>query len=141
MHTILVKGDCHAVFNAFCPEAEKKWVPGWESTMIYSQSGIAEKNAVFTTMQLNKPDTVWVCSIYDTDREVEYVRITPGQLVTVINIRTRQLSMDTECMVEYIHTALTEAGSRYIIEELSEEQFIAQIAPWEATIADYVLHI
>ena len=137
-HTIHVKGDCKVVFKAFCPEAEKKWVSGWESTMLYSKSGIAEKNCVFKTMQQNMPETVWICSVYDVGREVEYVRTTPGQLVSVINITTRQSGENTECTVKYVHTALTAAGTQYILSHLSEEQFIAQIASWETAIPIYL---
>lgn len=137
-HTIHVKGDCKEVFKAFCPEAEKKWVSGWESTMLYSKSGIAEKNCVFTTTPPNMPETVWVCSVYDFGREVEYIKTTPGQLVSVINITTRQVGEDTECTVKYVHTALTAAGTQYILSQLSEEQFIAQISTWETGIPIYL---
>lgn len=137
-HTIYIKGRCKAVFKAFCPEAEKKWVSGWESTMLYSKSGIAEKNCVFTTTQQNMPENIWICSIYDVGREVEYVRTTPGQLISVINITTRQLGEKTECTVKYVHTALTAAGTQYILNHLSEEQFIAQISSWETSIPIYL---
>ncbi len=140
-HTIHVKGACKSVFKAFCPEAEKKWVSGWESTMLYSESGIAEKHCVFTTTQPNMRETVWLCSVYDVGREVEYVRTIPGQLISVINITTRQLSEDTECMVKYIHTALTEAGTQYLLSQLSQEQFIEQIASWETAIPTYLENI
>ncbi len=136
-HTIHVKGDCRGVFKAFCPEAEKIWIPGWESTMLYSESGIAEKNCVFTTAQQNMPEIVWVCSVYDTGREVEYVRITPKRLVSVINITTRQSGKATKCTVKYTHTALTEAGAQYL-SNLTEEQFIAQITLWETEIPVYL---
>ncbi len=138
IHTIHVKGDCLAVFKAFCPEAEKQWISDWEYTMLFSKSGIAEKNCVFITTQPDMSDVIWVCSVYALGSEVEYVRTTPGQLVTVINITTRQLGEDTECTVKYVHTALTEIGAQYILSQLSEEQFVEQIASWETVIPIYL---
>ena len=137
-HTIQVKGDCLAVFKSFCPEEEKKWISDWDSTMIYSKSGIAEKNCVFTTKQENMPEIVWVCSVYDAGREVEYVRTTPGYMVSVINITTRQFGESTECRVEYVHTSLSEMGTQYILSYFSEAQFKVQIESWKTAIPIYL---
>lgn len=39
------------VFPLLCPVLEYEWLDGWECTMIYSESEIAEDNCVFTTQE------------------------------------------------------------------------------------------
>ncbi len=43
--------DLHSVpeviFPLLCPILEYKWLKGWECTMVYSDSGIAENNCIF----------------------------------------------------------------------------------------------
>jgi hypothetical protein len=138
VHTINIPGDVLTVFKAFCPIAEKEWAPGWKCIMLYSETGIAEKNCVFTTRHNNMPEMIWVCSIYNPGNEVEYVRITPGHFVTVINIRTTQIDKYTKCTVKYTHTSLSADGLRYIASHLTEEQFVSQIESWKDQISVYL---
>lgn len=137
-HTINILGDTITVFKAFCPIAEKEWVPGWECMMLYSKTGIAEKNCIFTTKHDNMPEMVWVCSIYEPGNEVEYVRTIPGHFVTVINIKTKQVDKNTECTIKYTHTALSTGGAHYISSHFSEEEFIRQVDPWKDEIQVYL---
>jgi hypothetical protein len=138
IHKISIQGDNMTIFRLFCPIEEKNWVPGWECNLLYSETGIAEKNCVFSTKHTNMPESIWICSIYTPDIEVEYVRLIPEHFVTVINIKTLQLSDTTECAVRYTHTALTEGGARYIENHISEELFIKQIDSWGDEISAYL---
>jgi len=141
VHTIKILGDTQTVFKAFCPIAEKEWLPGWDCTMLYSKTGIAEKNCIFTSKHDNMPKAVWVCSIYDPGNEVEYVKTIPEHIVTVVNIKTTQVNEFTECTVKYTHTALSTGGAHYISSHLSEEQLIKQINPWKEEIPTYLRNI
>lgn len=84
------------------------------------------------------PENVWICSNYTPGIEVEYVWLIPEHFVTVINIKTLQLSDIIECTVKYTHTALTEGGARYIENHFSEELFIKQIDSWQDDISVYL---
>ncbi len=137
-HTIRIPGNCGTVFMAFCPVAEREWIEGWESDIIFSESGIAEKNCVFKTSQLNTPDAIWVCSIYDFGRQVEYVRVIPDHFVTVINILTEQTGEETACTVTFTHTALSDDGAQAMKLQFNEERFIEQIESWKTMVPIYV---
>lgn len=137
---ITVQGNLHDVFACFCPVAERQWAPGWQCVMVYSQSGVAEKNCVFTTRHSPLPTMVWVCSIYDVDQEVEYVRVTPEHFVTSINILTTPIDNATRCVVTYTHTALSPGGAAFIEHHFTPEQFAADIDAWPAQIAAYLEH-
>lgn len=141
VHTININGNIANVFKAFCPIAERKWVPGWDCKMIHSESEIAEKNCVFTTKDDGMPEKIWVCSIYNPNCEVEYIRIIPDCLVSVINIKTVEKNKDTECTVKYSHTSLSTEGKNNILNNLNEEEFIIQIESWKGGISNFLKRI
>jgi hypothetical protein len=138
IHKLNIRGDIMSIFRLFCPIVEKSWVPGWECNILYSETGIAEKNCVFSTKHANMPENIWICSIYNLGIEVEYIRITPEYFVTVINIKTLQVSDITQCNVKYTHTALTEGGSNFVESHFTEELFIKQIDSWQDEISAYL---
>ena len=138
VRTIMVPGDLHAVFACFCPVMEKSWSPGWDCVMAYSRTGVAEKDCVFTTSHDSLPTMVWVCSTYDVDHEVEYIRVTPEHFVTVINIKTSQGDGQVECVVTYTHTALTAAGAVFINRHLTVDAFASDVDAWPAQIVAFL---
>jgi hypothetical protein len=138
IHKINIKGDNMTIFKLFCPVAEKNWVPGWEFNMIYSETGIAEKNCVFSTKHANMPENIWVCCLYNPGIEVEYMRTTPKHFVTIINVKMLQIADITECTVKYTHTALSEDGAHFIENHFTEEMFIKQIDSWQDDISTYL---
>lgn len=137
-YNLRLSGDHLAIFKAFCPIAEEAWVPDWSCNMLYSETGIAEKNCLFTTAHSGMPDMIWVCTEYDLGNAVEYLRVVPEHFVTSIRILTQREEDITACQVTYTHTALTNAGARHIAEHFTEDSFLAQIKSWEALIPAYL---
>ena len=48
-HPQLVKAKPEEIFPLLCPVREYDWIPEWDCTMVYSESGIAERGCVFQT--------------------------------------------------------------------------------------------
>lgn len=136
--TITVPHPLHPVFTCFCPIAELDWAPGWNCVMIYSASGVAEKDCVFTTHHPGLPTMVWVCTIYDADQEIEYVRVTPEHFVTSVNIKTTAVGDQTSCVIKYTHTALSAGGAQFLEHHVTEQAFESDIDDWPAQISAYL---
>jgi hypothetical protein len=75
------------VFHQFCPSRELDWIQGWECDLLFSSSGYAEKDCIFTTPQSNAfGPGLWVFTSFELNRElglvvfsgdvVEHIRIT-----------------------------------------------------------------
>ena len=60
-------GNIKDVFPLLCPVREKEWLEGWDCTLVHSQSGLIEKNCVFTTSHHGGSETVWLVTQYDAD--------------------------------------------------------------------------
>ena len=80
-----------AIFPLLCPVREYDWIPDWRCTMIYSESGVAERDAVFHTRELLGMRTVWTCITYEPPRLIEYVFVVGKGGVVRLSIRLDEL--------------------------------------------------
>ncbi|UCH65385.1 MAG: hypothetical protein JSW63_12395 [Ignavibacterium sp.] len=127
------------VFPLLCPVREKDWLDGWDYKMIYSKSGLVEKDCVFLTPHHGKADTIWYVSQYDPKNfTVEFIRVTPNESVVKISISLSPADGNkTEANISYQYTGLNEEQNNFIESEL-EEQFIENMKWWEKAINHYL---
>ena len=52
------------IFPLLCPVREAEWVDGWEYQLIYSKSGFAEQDCVFSTPTNDKSNAIWQITQY-----------------------------------------------------------------------------
>lgn len=127
------------VFSLLCPVREADWIDGWEYSMIYSHSGLAEPGCVFTTPSSDNKTTTWYISEYDPQQFIiEFVRMTPAEMVVKISIRLSDNGNGTTTAdILYEYTSLSEEANRWIIEEL-DTTFSGNMAYWEKAINHYL---
>ena len=123
------------VFPLLCPVREAEWLDGWQYTMIYSESGLIEDGAVFSTPHDGEPDTVWIVTKHDPGkREIEFARFTPASRTCVLRIAVRAKAEDSSFVdISYTYTATTPAGNAFI-ESLTEEAFMEAVGFWEESV-------
>ena len=127
------------VFPLLCPVREQDWLDGWDYKMIYSKSGLIEKNCVFSTSHPREMDTIWYVSRHNPKKfEVEFLRVTPKENVVRINIKLTPVENDkTEAEIAYQYTGLNEKQNEYINNEL-ESKFEESMRWWEKSINHYL---
>lgn len=120
------------VFPLLCPVREAEWLDGWDYTMLFSQSGLVEEGAVFTTPGDDEEDTVWIVTRHDAvQRVVEFTRFTPGSRVCVLRIGVTAGDQGRSLVdIAYTYTAVTTAGNAFI-EGFTEEKFRGAVTFWE----------
>jgi hypothetical protein len=120
------------VFPLLCPVREAEWLDGWQYTMLFSESGIVEEGAVFTTPGDGEADTVWVVTWHDPDDyAVEFTRFTPGSRVCVLRIGVTPAAEGRSFVdVAYTYTSITAAGNAFL-ERFTGESFRAAVTFWE----------
>lgn len=138
-YTQLNTGKISEVFPLLCPVREKDWLDGWHYQMIYSQSGLAEKDCVFTTPHHGKYDTVWHITQYDqSNHKIEFLRVTPSENVVRINIELEESgTQQTSTKISYQYTSLREEVNRFIEADL-EISFLKSMVWWERAINHYL---
>jgi ribosome modulation factor len=127
------------VFPLLCPVREAEWLDGWRYAMIYSESGLIEEGAVFSTPHEGEKDTVWIVTKHDPEkREIEFARFTPNSRTCVLRIA---VGADTENRsfvdIAYTYTATTPAGNDFI-EGLTEETFLKAVVFWEKSLNHFL---
>ena len=127
------------VFPLLCPVREREWAPGWDCDLVYSSSGYAEDNCVFTTAHPGEPDTVWTVTEHDPERfRVGFVTVTPGLRAGRIAIRLEANGDGTTtARVTYTFTALSEAGNRFV-DAFTDEAFAEKMRGWERAINHFL---
>jgi hypothetical protein len=132
-------GTPEEVFPLLCPVREKDWLDGWEYKMIYSKSGLIEKDCVFSTPHHGEFDTIWYVSQYNPkDFKIEFLRVTPIENVVKINISlSLTANQKTKANIIYQYTGLNDEQNNFIENGL-EEQFNENMKWWEKAINHYL---
>jgi hypothetical protein len=99
----------------FGPEGERVWVgKHWDPKFIYPQPANDVEGAVFT-IQHGPFSAVWVNTLFDLPgRHFQYVYFLPGLMVTVIDVRFKQIDAATQVNVIYTRTAITPEGNEHV---------------------------
>jgi hypothetical protein len=123
------------LFPLICPVREAEWLDGWQYAMIYSDSGLVEEGAVFSTPHAGEADTVWIVTRHDPEkREVEFARFTPASRICVLRIAVSAKAEHSSFVdISYTYTATTPAGNAFI-ENLTEEAFVEAVNFWEKSM-------
>ncbi len=132
-------GNIKDVFPLLCPVREKDWLVDWDYEMIYSQSGLIEKDCVFSTPYENDIDTIWQVTQYDkTNYIIEFLRVTPYENVVKVNIQLEKVDeYNTKSHISYQYTALNEKQNEFIKNDL-EKTFNKSMNWWEKAINHYL---
>ncbi len=127
------------VFPLLCPVREAEWLDGWQYTMIYSESGLIEEGAVFSTPSPGEEDTVWIVTRHDPrKREIEFTRFTPASRICVLRIAVRAKDEDRSFVdISYTYTATAPTGNAFI-QGLTEEAFMGAVKFWEESVNYYL---
>lgn len=121
------------VFPLLCPEREKEWVPGWNSHMIYSASGVAEPGAVFETTH-GPGRTLWVITRHEAPRRVSFVRFQPDDLLVRIEIEITAAAPGASAVqIEYCWTS-TGSNSDAALAALTEAAWVEDMTKWERSM-------
>lgn len=127
-----------AVFPLLCPVREYDWIEHWNCRMVWSESGVAEENAIFTTRFPGDPaEEVWVICRYEPDERIEFVRVIPEHRVIRYDISLKTLGEEkTEAHWTHTVTGLSEAGNAEI-ETLPETHYSQIVARLERMLNHY----
>ncbi|HNB52183.1 MAG TPA: hypothetical protein PK530_09590 [Anaerolineales bacterium] len=138
-HTIHLPGMPESLFPLFTPEGERKWAAGWDFVPVYP-TGDIEENMIFTTASHDHSQSgaIWIVTRYEPAQYfVEYQRIEPGEKVGRIRVRCEAENDQTRVTVEYVYTALSEAGNMFL-KGFTESHYTHFIQSWETAIHHFL---
>jgi len=118
-----LNGSPKEVFPLLCPVREYEWIEHWDCDLIYSESGVAEQDCIFTTaFPQDGPEEVWVTSKYEPPRQIEFVRVNPLRVIRYTITLTEHAHNNTRAEWRQIITGISEAGN-IAIEKMTKEYY------------------
>ena len=123
------------VFPLLCPVREAEWLNGWQYNMIYSESGLVEEGAVFSTPYEGEVDTVWIVTKHDSKtHEVEFTRFTHNSRTCLLKIAVKPKDKNSSYVdISYTYTSITPAGNDFI-DNFTEAVFLEAVTFWEKSM-------
>jgi hypothetical protein len=114
---LIIDADPQQVFPLLCPVREYEWIEPWRCRVLYSDSGVAENNCIFETdFPHNGGRETWIVSHYEKDSGIEFVRFTPDEKITKLDIRlSATRAGGTRLLWRKIYTGLSPAGNQVIL--------------------------
>ena len=134
-----INADPARVFDLLCPVKEAEWLDGWDYTLLYSESGLAEEGCVFLSRQEGEKDTIWMITKRDVQNlEIEFVRATPESRIARLTIAVDEKAAKvSKVKITYLITALCEEGNKFL-EAFTRENFEAGMKFWEKSMNHYL---
>ena len=127
------------VFPLLCPVREKDWADGWEYNLVYSDSGVAEPDCVFTTPHGDMPETIWIVTRHEPENlYVEFLNVTPGVRVVKAQIQLEDnRDGTTAAQITYSYTGLSDRGNA-LIDRITDDHFKHEMIAWEHAMNHYL---
>ncbi len=131
-----------SVFSLMCPAREYEWEPGWTTNLILSKSGLVEQDCIFTTpggasdYSANAcSEAIWTTPIYDPEsKKLTMIKVTPGDVVTRLDISVEGGDAAAVVSASYEHTALSPVGCK-TVDQHTDEEFSQMMLRWSAALA------
>jgi hypothetical protein len=134
---IMVAARAEELFPLLCPVREYEWIPDWRCRMVYSGSGVAEKDAVFTTVERPFGNVLWTCAVYEPPRRIEYL-ITQGSRASIrLELALNEEGGRTALDWTMRFTAASPFLAALLRRKMSEKAFAAMVRERERQLAEY----
>jgi hypothetical protein len=133
-----LKAGAAKIFPLLCPVKEYDWIPDWRCEMVYSDSGVAEKDAVFHTRELFGMRTVWTCITYEPPRFIEYLFVLGKSGVVRLSVRLEETPSGSTKVTWAMRFTVARLMSRLASKITSLAGFIAMIALRKRELEEYL---
>jgi hypothetical protein len=133
-------GDPSAVFPLLCPVREAEWIEGWDPIAVWSRSGVAEADCVFTTAapEGSAQPAIWYITRHEPGAGfVEMLKITPGVTACRLTIELRATATGCEAEVTYTHTSLGPAGDDFVA-GFTADHYLGFMRDWEGRLNHFL---
>ncbi|MEZ5103980.1 MAG: hypothetical protein R2757_05765 [Draconibacterium sp.] len=134
----LLKAAPEDIFPLLCPKREFSWIPDWKCKIIYSETGYAEPDCIFTTNLPSEGEEIWVVAKFEMNRKIQFIRTSKTRVIRYSINLTDNCNGTTCAFWEQTITALNEEGNLYV-DNFDDKKFAASIKRLENQINHYVL--
>jgi hypothetical protein len=134
---LMIQAPASEVFPLLCPVREYEWIPDWRCEMVYSRSGVAEREAMFLTRMMPFGKELWTCTLYEPPRRIEYL-LTHGSKIAM-KLELELTEEDGKAALDWTmrFTAVGGFWGRMLRARYEGEGFDAMMRQREGELAEY----
>jgi hypothetical protein len=125
------------IFPLLCPKREYDWIPTWDCKMVFSESGYAEQDCVFTTDFQGDTKETWVVDRFESNHFIQFIKFAESRVIRYSITLTDNSDGTTALVWEQTITALNEEGNQYI-ETFRDDVFGVKIKMLEKLLNHYL---
>jgi hypothetical protein len=138
-YTQHLEAPAEKVFPLLCPVREAEWIDGWDPSVVYTSSGVAEEDCVFITGS-GAEEAIWTVIAYaPAQGHIEFIKTMPGH--TIARVRIHVLPVDARsctALVEYQYTSLGPAGEQFV-SSFKPDHYLDFMRAWEDRLNHYLM--
>jgi hypothetical protein len=133
-----INGSVEEIMPLYCPVRELDWCENWNPGIVFSNSGMVEKDCVFITPDGDN-DVVWIVTDYDVEAgNVEMFYHVVGMLITKLEINVMPINHNkTKAIITYTKTSISEKGDE-AIKEFTKKEYDIMMLSWEKAMNHYL---
>ena len=137
--TIFVDLPVDKTFSLFDPQAEKKWVHGWDPRFISPVDGVICEKMVFLTQPRfeGEPAYQWIVMKYDPFQHVVVYCVSTQERIWFVEVGCERRDGGCAATVRYTYVALTDSGAVKNAKAL-HQMFAHNLLDWQEAIEDYL---
>jgi hypothetical protein len=125
------------IFPLLCPKREYEWIETWKCDMIFSKSGYAEQDCVFSTEFPGDVKEMWIVDKYEKDKMIQFIKFSESRIIRYCISLTDNNNGTTTAKWEQTITSLNNEGNLYI-ENYSSADFYKKIKSLEKMLNHYL---
>jgi len=137
-YTQTINAGIKDIMPLFCPVRELDWCESWNPKVVFSQSGLVEKDCIFITEQ-GETEVVWIVTDYDINKgHVEMFYHVPEVLITKLEIQLSAInSKQSKAVITYSKTSLSTLGNK-LLNAFTKESYDTMMDSWEKAMNHYL---
>jgi hypothetical protein len=137
---LILNARAEDVFPLLCPTLEYDWLNGWECTMYYSETGIAEKNCIFSR-PIRFPfykQLFYYTTEYIPNERIVFCVSMNKRFMMLMELDLEELSkQQCKLKMKYTLTGISKRGNK-IVKIIYEKQLPAAVTNLEKDITYWI---
>lgn len=111
---LVFKANAEMVFPQLCPTREYNWIETWKCDLLNSDTGYAEDLCVFHTENPDFGSEIWMCTTYEPDSRIAYVRMGDGWIIRLSFSLLETQTNQSKWKMQYAFTSTSEKGNELL---------------------------
>jgi hypothetical protein len=126
------------IFPLLCPQREYDWIETWKCNIIYSKTGLAELDCVFSTEFPGDVKETWIADQYEKNEKIQFIRFAESRVMRYCITLIANNNSTTTAKWELTIISLNKEGNLYI-DNFSDTEYEMRIEGLEKMLNYYLM--